>query len=170
MKHIAMAAALAASLSAAASGGPQIRIESEDNAIRKSIEDWYHRNTAGFVDKDLGTIMSLRTDDFHTQTPDGKIDSRGDMHTRTRELLGRIESWILLEFEIGPVQVAEDGVASADVQQRTVRTQRFPDGTLHEVDSRVIQREAWKRTPEGWKLCKVDRIRDQELFVDGVRQ
>jgi hypothetical protein len=44
--------------------------------------------------------------------------------------------------------------------------QRFPDGTLHKVESAAVQRETWKKTAEGWKLYRVDNIRDGGLLVD----
>src|SRR6185503_12372515 len=52
--------------------------------VRKAIEDWYARNMAAFKAKDLAAIMALRAEDFHTITPDGKVNTRADMATRTR--------------------------------------------------------------------------------------
>jgi hypothetical protein len=48
--------------------------------------------------------------------------------------------------------------ALALVDQRTVRQQRFPDGTLHEIRTSVVQRESWIRMPNGWLMWRVDRI------------
>lgn len=44
--------------------------------------------------------------------------------------------------------------------------QRFPDGTLHKVEAGAVQRETWKRAAEGWKLYRVDNIRDGAFLVD----
>jgi len=52
------------------------------------------------------------------------------------------------------------------VNQRTVRMQRFPDGSTHKVESAVVQRETWRQTAEGFKLYRVDNIRDGDLLVD----
>ena len=146
-------------------GGTKVVID-KSKPVRKAIEAWYALNRAAFEAKDADAIMALRTDDFHTLTPDGKTNTRADMDARTRTFVERIESWVSQEFEIGTIEVDGD-LASADVNQRTVRMQRFPDGSLHEVDSSVVQRETWKLTPEGFKLYRVDNIRDGALLVDG---
>jgi ketosteroid isomerase-like protein len=133
--------------------------------VRRAIEDWYAHNIAAFQAKDVAAIMSLRTDDFHTVTPDGKVNTRSDMEARTKLLLDRIDHFISQEFEIGVIDVHGD-LAAADVTQKTVRMQRLPDGTLHKVEAAVVQRETWKRTTQGWKLYSVDNIRDGSVLVD----
>lgn len=133
--------------------------------VRKAIEDWYDRNMAAFKAKDVAAIMALRADDFHTVTPDGRVNTRADMETRTRLFLERIDHFISQDNQIGTIEVEGDS-ASADITQKTVRMQRFPDGTLHKVESAAVQRETWKKTAEGWKLYRVDNIRDGGLLVD----
>jgi ketosteroid isomerase-like protein len=133
--------------------------------VRKAIEDWYDRNMAAFKAKDLAAIMALRADDFHTVTPDGRVNTRADMETRTRLFLERIDHFLSQDNQIGTIELEGD-LASADITQKTVRMQRFPDGTLHKVESAVVQRETWKKTAEGWKLYRVDNIRDGGLLVD----
>ena len=133
--------------------------------VRKAIEAWYDRNTEAFNSKDVAAIMALRTDDFHTVTPDGKVNTRADMEAYTKRFLDRIDHFISLDFQIGTIDVEGD-LASADVTQKTVRMQRLPDEVLHKVEARVVQRETWKRTAGGWKLYTVDNIRDSSLLVD----
>ena len=133
--------------------------------VRKAIEAWYARNMAAFEAKDLAAIMALRTDDFHTITPDGKVNTRADMEARTRTFLDRIDHFISQDNQIGTIEVEGD-LASADITQKTVRMQRFPDGTLHKVESGAVQRETWRNTADGWKLFRVDKIRDGNLLVD----
>jgi hypothetical protein len=60
----------------------------------------------------------------------------------------------------------EGDLASAYVTQKTIRMQRFADGTLHKVEAGAVQRETWKKTPEGWKLYRVDNIREGVFLVD----
>ena len=133
--------------------------------MRKAIEDWYARNVEAFKAKDVAAVMALRTDDFHTITPDGKVNTRADMEAYTQRFLGRIDHFISLDFQIGTIEVQGD-LASADVTQNTVRMQRFPDGTLHKVEAGAVQRETWKKTAEGWKMYRVDNVRDSGVFVD----
>ncbi|HJR08829.1 MAG TPA: hypothetical protein VJ842_16335 [Pyrinomonadaceae bacterium] len=142
-------------------------------SVRKAIEAWYAQNTEAFKRKDVAAVMSLRTDDFHTVLPDGKKNTRADMQAYTERFLGRIEQWVSLDFQIGAIDVRdrfgdEKGkFASADVTQKTVRMQRFPDGQLHKVESGAVQRETWRETAKGWKLYRVDDIRDSGLYIDG---
>ena len=133
--------------------------------VRKAIEAWYASNMEAFKAKDVAAIMALRTDDFHTITPDGRVNTRADMEARTKLFLARIDHFIAQDNQIGTIDVQGD-LASADVTQKTVRMQRFPDGTLHKVEAGVVQRETWKKTAEGWKLYRVDNIQDGNLLVD----
>jgi hypothetical protein len=55
------------------------------------------------------------------------------------------------------------------VTQDTVRMQRRSDGNIHKVQSKAVQRETFRLTKQGWKLYKVDDIKDLGLFIDGVR-
>jgi ketosteroid isomerase-like protein len=140
-------------------------VRDKSKPVRKAIEDWYARNIAAFRAKDVAAIMALRAIDFHTLTPDGKVNTRTDMEAYTQRFLGRIDHFISLDFQIGTIDVQGD-LASADVNQNTVRMQRFPDGTLHKVEAGVVQRETWKKTAQGWLMYRVDNIRDSVLFVD----
>ena len=65
-------------------------VRDKSKPVRKAIEDWYARNMDAFKAKDVGAIMALRTDDFHTITPDGKVNTRADMEIRTKGFLARI--------------------------------------------------------------------------------
>jgi hypothetical protein len=44
--------------------------------------------------------------------------------------------------------------------------QRLPDETLHKVEARVVQRETWKHTAQGWKMYTVDNIQDSSVLID----
>jgi ketosteroid isomerase-like protein len=140
-------------------------VRDKSKPVRKALEDWYARNMDAFKAKDVTAIMALRTDDFHTITPDGKVNTRADMHARTIRFLERIDYFISQDNQIGTIEVEGD-LASADVSQTTVRMQRFADGKLHKVEAGAVQRETWKKTPEGWKLYRVDNIREGVFLVD----
>jgi ketosteroid isomerase-like protein len=144
-------------------GKPVVRDKSKP--VRKAIEHWYSLNTEAFAAKDAAAIMALRTSDFHTVTPDGRTNTRADMETRTRRFLAGIDRFISQDNQIGTIDV-EGNLASADITQRLVRIQRFPDGTLHKVETRVVQRETWKKTDESWLLFRVDNIRNPWQRVD----
>ena len=75
-------------------------VRDKSKPVRRAIEDWYERNKAAFQAKDVAAVMALRTDDFHTLTPDGKTNTRADMEARTRRLLGMIDHFISQDFQI----------------------------------------------------------------------
>ncbi|MFN7949900.1 MAG: DUF4440 domain-containing protein [Blastocatellia bacterium] len=146
--------------------GGKLILRDKSKPVRKALEDWYAQNSAAFQQKDVAAVMALRADDFHTVLPDGTTNTRADMQAYTVRLLGMIEEFLTLDFAIGTIDVQGD-LASADVTQKTVRRQRLPDGQIHQVDARAVQRETWKKTADGWKLYRVDNIRDQGIWVDG---
>ncbi len=147
---------------------PEKPVKEKDKSkpIRRGLEEWYARNSEAFRNKDLTAVMALRTDDFQTTTPEGQVRTRADMEAYTVRLFGMIDHFETLEFEIGTIQLEGD-VASADVTQRTVRTQCLPDGRLHQMEARAVQTERWKMTADGWKLYRVDHVRDRGILVDG---
>jgi hypothetical protein len=110
--------------------------------------------------------MALRTEDFHSVTPDSVVHDRAEMELRTRGFLEGIDRWISQTNEIDSLEVSGD-LARAVVHQHLVRMARRNDGLVHHVETWVTQHETWRRTPDGWKLYRVDSIRDQRRLIDG---
>ena len=152
-------------LSASCASAFQGAVRPDTARTRKELEARYEQNASAFEKHDLEAIMALRAADFHTITPDGRVNTRADMEARTRQFVGRIDHFISQDNQIGTIEVNGD-LASAYVTQRTIRMQRFPDGTLHKVEAGAIQRETWRKTADGWKLYRVDDIRDRGVLVD----
>ena len=141
--------------------------ETEDtSAVRREIEQWYDDNERAFLAEDVDAIMALRTEDFHTVTPDGTVNDRAAMEQRTIGLLNGIERWISMDFDIDSLEVTGD-LSRAIVRQHLIRMALRPDGLVHHVETWATQRETWRRTPDGWKLYRVDGVRDQRRLVDG---
>jgi dipeptidyl aminopeptidase/acylaminoacyl peptidase len=111
--------------------------------------------------------MALRTDDFHAVTPDSAVHDRAEMEQSTHALLDGIDRWIALSFDIDSLEVSGD-LARAVVRQHADRMARRSDGLVHHVETWVTQREIWRRTSAGWKLYRVDNIRDQRRLIDGA--
>lgn len=134
--------------------------------IRRAPERRYEENRQALLAKDFAAVMALRTEDFHAVTPDGAVHDRAQMEMATRTLLDGIERWIGLSFEIDSLEVAGD-LAHATVRQHADRMARRNDGMVHHLETWVTQRETWRRTPGGWKMHRVDSIRDQRRLIDG---
>lgn len=146
--------------------GGKFFVSDKSKPVRKALEAWYDQNIEAFRQRDVAAIMALRTGDFHTVLPDGTRNTRADMQAYTVRFLGMIEQWVSLDFQIGTIDVQGE-FASADVTQKTLRLQRMPNGRISKVDAGVVQRETWKMTADGWKLYRVDSIRDSRLLIDG---
>lgn len=143
------------------------RTSAADSAtVRRELEQWYDENTRAFQAKDVDAIMALRTEDFHSVTPDGTVQDRAAMEHYTVGLLNGIDRWISLSFDIDSLEVSGD-LARAIVRQHLVRMALRPDGLVHHVETWVTQDETWRKTPDGWKLYRVDSVRDQRRLVDG---
>jgi hypothetical protein len=72
-------------------GRPQRRLPA---AVLGELKERYEENRRAFLAKDLAAIMALRTDDFHTVTPDSVRRDRADMEQYIRGLLNGIDRCI----------------------------------------------------------------------------
>src|SRR5262245_52903986 len=148
--------------------GKQPQSSSADTLIvaRRELELRYQENEAGFFAKDADRVMRLRHPDFHTITPDGTVSNREQMYDRTRKFIARIAEFDSLSEVITSLTLNGD-TAHAIVAQRTARKQMFPDSTMHEIKTSVVQRESWIKTPQGWLMWRVDEIKPGATIVDG---
>lgn len=144
----------------------QTRSTSDTVTVRRELEQWYEKNKNAFAAKDLRAIMALRADDFHAVGPDSVASNRAAMEERTQGLLNGINRWISQSFDLDSIKISGD-LASAVVRQHVVRMALRPDGLVHHVETWATQNETWRKTPGGWKLYRVDGVRDQRRLVDG---
>jgi ketosteroid isomerase-like protein len=138
----------------------------DTSVVRREIEQWYEDNVRAFRAEDVDAIMALRTEDFQAVAPDGTVRDRAAMEHYTVGLLNGIDRWISLRFDIDSLEVSGDQ-ARAIVRQHLVRMALRPDGLVHHVETWATQRETLRRTPDGWRLYRVDSVRDQRRLVDG---
>lgn len=134
--------------------------------VRQQLEAAYAANEAAFFARDPDAVMKLRHPAFHTVDEAGKLSDRQQMYDRTRRFIERIVRFDALRETILNLEVHGD-TAIATVLQETSRQQRLPDGTEHRVDTSVTQREWWRCTPQGWRMWRVDDIRNPATRVDG---
>lgn len=139
---------------------------SDTTGLRAELQGWYGENIRAFTVKNARAVMALRADDFHAILPDGTVRDRAEMERATVAFLGGIDRWIEQSFELDSLTRTDD-LASAVVHQHLIRDALRGDGRVHRVETWVTQRETWRRTPAGWRLYRVDRLRDQRRLVDG---
>ena len=140
-----------------------------DADVRNALEGQYKQLAEAHDRKDLKTLASLKTSDFHAITPDGRVNDVKMMEQYTKQFIEMNQPPFNIRNTIQKLFVSENElVAVAEVFQEVSR-QRDLAGKLRKVDTSVLQRETWVKTTDGWKLKSVDNIRDQKRFVDGKR-
>ncbi len=141
----------------------------DDADVRKELEDQYRKLADAHVRKDLQAIARLKTQDFHAIFPDGRVGDVKTMEQYTRQFLESNQPPFNIRNTIQKLTVSENRlIAVVEVFQEASRTRELA-GKIRKVDTSVIQRETWSKTPEGWKLKSVDNVRNQKRFVDGKR-
>jgi ketosteroid isomerase-like protein len=136
--------------------------------VRREVEAAYARMATAFEQKDLEGVLGPRTDDFHTTGPDGRQLGTAEMRDYLRNWLQINHPPIDVKFTIRDIEMSGPDEAKVTVLQEASRMQEQA-GKMRKVDHNVVQRETWRRTPEGWKIAAVDRVRDQRRWVDGKR-
>lgn len=121
-----------------------------------------------FAAQDIPTILSLRSRDLEVLGPQGQRDDYQSMERYTHDWFVRNKPPIEVRFTIKSAEIlSPDEVAVMVIQRASRRQER--DGKLRRVEHEVQQRETWIRTPEGWKVRKVDQIdlANRKQWVDG---
>jgi hypothetical protein len=164
MKKIAW---LTVALLAALCGGASAEID--DSAIKELLDAQYTKLAEAHNRKDEKAIAALKTADFHSIFPDGKIGDVQTMRTYTKRFLENNQPPYTIKVTIQALQVSENKlIAIATVLQEVSRS-RLIDGQRRNIGTRVVQDETWSKTPSGWKLKYVANVHDQKNFVDGKR-
>jgi hypothetical protein len=141
----------------------------DEEAIRKELDAQYKKLAEAHDRKDLKTIAGLKTADFHAFFTDGKIGDVKTMEQYSKQFLERNQPPFNIKFTIQKLIVSENQlIAVAEIFQEAARFQDLA-GKRRKVETSVMQRETWSKTPGGWKLKLVDSVRDQKKFVDGKR-
>jgi hypothetical protein len=141
----------------------------DDAEVRKELEVQYKKLAEAHDRKDLKTIASLKTPDFHAIFPDGRVGDVKQMEQYTRQFIETNQPPFNIRNTIQKLTVSENKlIAVAEVFQEASRSRELA-GKVRKVDTSVLQRETWVKTLEGWKLKSVDNVHDQKRFVDGKR-
>jgi len=141
----------------------------DDADVRRELDAQYKKLAEAHDRKDLKAIVALKTPDFHAIFTDGRVGDSKLMEEYSKGFLERNEPPFNQRFTIQKLTVSYNKlIAVAEVFQELTRYQNLA-GKRRKVETSVIQREIWAKTPDGWKLKSVDNVRDQKKFVDGKR-
>jgi ketosteroid isomerase-like protein len=147
-----------------------VAVHAQDDAeVRKELEAQYTKLAEAHNKQDLKAIVALKTPDFHAIFPDGKVGDSKVMEQYSKQFLESNEPPYDIKITIQKLTVSENKlIAVAEVLQEISRYKELA-GKRRKVETSVVQRETWSKTPEGWKLKLVDNVRNHKNFVDGKR-
>ena len=141
----------------------------DDAVVRKELEAQYQRLAEAHAQRDLKAIVALKTTDFHTIGPDGRVSDSKMMEEYSRQFLESNLPPITARFTIQKLTVSTNNlIALVEVFQEVTRYRELA-GKRRKVETSVVQRETWAKTADGWKLKVVDNVGTQKRFVDGKR-
>ena len=141
----------------------------DDPEVRKELEAQYKRLAEAHDRRDLKAIVALKTADFHSIFPDGRVGDSKVMEQYTKQFLESNLPPYNIRVTIQKLTVSENKlIAVAEVLQEVTRYRELA-GKRRKVETSVLQRETWAKTSDGWKLKSVDNVRDQKRFVEGKR-
>jgi hypothetical protein len=157
----------------------QIKIKSKGNVVRvvnkpkpllnaalAELQNVFAARMQAYVKKDYQTLVSQVSPDFSAALPNGQTLNYEQIKTYMRRNLDRFISIESQSITIENAMV-NGNEAVIDARQTVSRTQKFADGSVHNVATSVLQQETWVKTATGWKLKSVGSEREQSTLVDG---
>jgi hypothetical protein len=160
-------------------GVEPVKVKSKGNAVRvvnkskpllnatlTELQTVFAARMQAYAKKDYETLVSQISPDFSATLPNGEKINYEQIKTYTRRNLERFVSVVSQSIAIENAMV-NGNEAVIDARQKVSRTQKFADGSLHNVATSVLQQETWVRTADGWKLKSVGSEREQSILVDG---
>src|SRR3954462_10091339 len=124
-----------------------VHAQSESD-IRKELEAQYKRLAEAHNKQDLKTIVGLKTADFHAIFPDGRVGDSKQMEQYSKQFLESNQPPYNIRVTIQKLTVSENQlIAVAEVLQEITRYRDLA-GKRRKVDTSVVQRETWAKTPD----------------------
>ena len=149
------------------SKGDRAIVRDKSKPVRRALEEQYAKIAEATRNKDLTTVLALRTSDFMVLAPNGETWDFERSANYVKAGFEQVQSIISLRFTIGMIEVSGNE-AAAIIHQDWSRMQ-MKGGKLRRVDTSAVQRETWINSPQGWRLKLIDDIHPGAWFVDGKR-
>jgi uncharacterized protein DUF4440 len=136
-------------------------------SVLKELEAVFAERVKAVKNIDVEAQVAQVSPDYSATEPNGQTLTYDQIVAYIR--LGRQQIISVQDFSLiieGLTIRGDEAIVEAR-QQNFSRTQRLRDGNVHNVLTGVLQREIWVRTAKGWKLKRVDNLRDRKFLVDG---
>jgi hypothetical protein len=144
-----------------------LRDKSEGSVfVRRELEAVFAKRVQAVKNKDAEAQVAQVSLDYSATLPNGQTLNYEQIVAYMRRGAEQFVSVLDVSITIESLMV-RGNEAIVDARQKISRTQKLREGNIHNVVTGVLQREIWVRTAEGWKLKRVDNLRDQNVLVDG---
>ena len=134
--------------------------------VLKELEAVFAKRMQAVRNKDAEAQVAQVSPDYSATEPNGQTLNYEQIVAYMRRGAEQFVTVADLSITIESLTV-RGNEAIVDARQKSSRTQRLGDGNIHNVETGVLQREIWVRTTEGWKLKRVDNLRERKILVDG---
>lgn len=136
-------------------------------SVLRELEAVFAERVKAVKNRDAEAQVAQVSPDYSATLPDGQTLNYEQIVGYMRAGPQQIISVLDYSMNIESLMLrGEEAIVDAR-QKNYSRTQRLRDGNVHNVVTGVLQRETWVRTANGWKLKRVDNLREREFFVDG---
>jgi hypothetical protein len=133
---------------------------------------------AALYDRYVGTVRAMDAAanvaffaaDFAMTTPDGVVHDRAEM-LRYLEVNARTTTKVHdYTVTLQAIEELDGGDVAAIVVQKYDRVQAPAEAPAeeHRVQTSVVQRETWRKTPAGWKIRTIEELLVGPTLIDGV--
>jgi len=138
-------------------------------ALERELTALYARQADAVMAQDAAALMSFNAPDHQVKLLDGDSVSRAKLEEGLTAFYasGRLVRELSFSFDLLDVAPRGDDVITL-VEQKDHRVQLRSDEKPHEIDARVLHRDSWRKTPEGWKRYLTEEVLEVRFTVDGV--
>ncbi len=151
----------------ALTGLPAHATSENERAVRKELEARYARVVEAYRRKDIAAFMADKTPDFTGRSLSGKMGTREQVEAGVKQRMERILRLNYLRIRIHKLTVRGDQ-AEAITSQEFSRVVADPQGREHTVVGKgTMHRDTWVRTADGWKMKRVEELKQGHETVDG---
>ncbi len=141
----------------------------DTSSVRRQIEAQYEKLTRALEGFDLKSFLALRSADFHTVGPDGRVLDAETMAEYSKRFFEQNRPPLRVKFFVQSIAVSpNETVAVVTVKQEVSRKQELA-GVLRDVETSAVQDETWVQARHIWLLQSVNNVHDQKRFVNGKR-
>lgn len=139
------------------------------DSVKKILDNRYNELSKVMDGRNLDSILSFKTSDFHAIGPDSKVLDNITMKEYSHQFITNNIPPYNIKNTILNLKLSDNKiVAVVDVLQESTRKRNILE-KMRSVKTTVLQTETWVYIDHQWKLKLVDNVHDQKRFIDGKR-